>query len=97
MKSEELLASATRLGPVHLRVVDVSAALPVWRDAVGLALLGQDNATAELGVGGKPLIVLHAGEAPHCRRSRAISSMSLSMSRHARNWRVSPPGCGRPA
>jgi len=59
--SEGLLASATRLGPVHLRVIDIAAALPVWRDAVGLDLLGEDGATAELGVDGKVLIVLHEG------------------------------------
>ena len=59
--SEELLASATYLGPVHLRVIDIAAALPVWVDAVGLAVLGDDGATVGLGVDGKALIVLHAG------------------------------------
>jgi catechol 2,3-dioxygenase len=38
MKSEDLLANATRLGPVHLRVIDIAAALPLWRDVVGLAV-----------------------------------------------------------
>ena len=61
MKSEELLPYTTRLGPVHLRVIDITAALPVWCDAVGLAVLGQKSATAELGVVGKVLIVLHGG------------------------------------
>ena len=61
MKSVDLLPDATRLGPVHLRVVDIPAALPVWRDAVGLAVLGQKGATVELGVAGKVLIVLHGG------------------------------------
>jgi len=59
--SEELLASATFLGPVHLRVVDIAAALPVWVDAVGLAVLGDDGRAVGLGVDGKALIVLHAG------------------------------------
>ena len=78
MKSEELLASATRLGPVHLRVIDIPAALPVWRDAVGLAVLGQDDATAELGVDGKPLIVLHAGaSAPLPPKSRDLFHVAV--------------------
>jgi catechol 2,3-dioxygenase len=59
--SEDLLASATHLGAVHLRVVDIPAALPVWVDAVGLAVLGGEGAVAELGVDGKTLLVLHEG------------------------------------
>ncbi|TGP32736.1 catechol 1,2-dioxygenase, partial [bacterium M00.F.Ca.ET.228.01.1.1] len=59
--SDGLLAGATHLGPVHLRVIDITAALPVWRDAVGLSLLGEDDAVAGLGVDGKALIVLHEG------------------------------------
>lgn len=61
MKSQEILADTTRLGPVHLRVVDIPAALPVWRDVVGLSTLTRDGGIAELGVDGKTLIVLHAG------------------------------------
>jgi catechol 2,3-dioxygenase len=61
MKSQELLPNAMRLGSVHLRVIDIPAALPVWRDAVGLAVLGQEGATVELCVDGKVLIVLHGG------------------------------------
>ena len=61
MTSQEILANATRLDPVHLRVVDIPAALPVWRDVVGLATLSRNNGTAELGVDGKTLIVLHDG------------------------------------
>lgn len=29
MKSQEILANTIRLGPVHLRVVDIPASLPV--------------------------------------------------------------------
>ncbi|WP_244661698.1 VOC family protein [Mesorhizobium huakuii] len=61
MKSQEILASTTHLGPVHLRVVDIPAALPVWRDVVGLSTQTRDGGIAELGVDGKILIVLHAG------------------------------------
>ncbi|TPI47534.1 catechol 1,2-dioxygenase [Mesorhizobium sp. B2-9-1] len=65
-----LLSPVTRLGPVHLKVTDVPAALNVWRDALGLALLGEDATMAELGAGGRTLIVLHAGaEAPLPQKS----------------------------
>ena len=60
---EGLLSPATRLGPVHLRVTDIPAALTVWRDTLGLVLVGGDDMTAELGAGGRTLIVLHAGAA----------------------------------
>ncbi|SFP39279.1 catechol 2,3-dioxygenase [Mesorhizobium sp. NFR06] len=59
--NEGLLSQATRLGPVHLKVTDIPAALTVWRDTVGLVPVGKDDATAELGAGGRTLIVLHAG------------------------------------
>ncbi|MDX8481683.1 VOC family protein [Mesorhizobium sp. VK24D] len=58
---EGLLSPATRLGPVHLRVTDIPAALTIWRDTLGLALVGEDAVTAELGAGGRTLIVLHTG------------------------------------
>ncbi|MDG4895074.1 VOC family protein [Mesorhizobium sp. WSM4976] len=58
---EGLLSQATRLGPVHLKVTDIPSALTVWRDTLGLALAGEDAAQAELGAGGRTLIVLHAG------------------------------------
>ncbi|MGT2468487.1 VOC family protein [Mesorhizobium atlanticum] len=56
-----MLSQATRLGPVHLKVTDIPSALTVWRDTLGLALAGEDAAQAELGAGGRTLIVLHAG------------------------------------
>lgn len=58
---EGLLSQATRLGPVHLKVTDIPAALTVWRDTLGLAPAGEDAAQAQLGAGGRTLIVLHAG------------------------------------
>ncbi|TIO54650.1 MAG: hypothetical protein E5X80_06940 [Mesorhizobium sp.] len=64
MKSQEILANATRLGPVHLRVVDISAALPVWRDVVGLSTLTRGSGIVELGVDGKTLIVLRSRGKP---------------------------------
>jgi catechol 2,3-dioxygenase len=58
---EGLLSQATRLGPVHLRVTDTPAALTVWRGTLGLTLFNEDDAAAELGAGGRTLVVLHAG------------------------------------
>ncbi|MER8387109.1 hypothetical protein NKH14_16595 [Mesorhizobium sp. M1380] len=49
MKSQGTLANPTRLGPVHLRVAE-PAALPVWRDVVGLSTLTRDGEIADLGV-----------------------------------------------
>ncbi|TGR00944.1 hypothetical protein EN833_30450 [Mesorhizobium sp. M4B.F.Ca.ET.190.01.1.1] len=61
MKSQEIRANTARLGPVHLRVVDIPAALPVWREVVGLSTLIREGGIAELGVDGNTLIVLHSG------------------------------------
>ncbi|WP_224710020.1 VOC family protein [Mesorhizobium sp. CA5] len=73
-----LLSPVTRLGPVHLKVTDVPAALNVWRDALGLALLGEDATMAELGAGGRTLIVLHAGaEAPLPQKSRDLFHVAV--------------------
>ncbi|RWF42448.1 MAG: catechol 1,2-dioxygenase, partial [Mesorhizobium sp.] len=58
---EGLLSQATCLGPVHLKVTDIPAALTVWRDTLGLAPAGEDAVLAQLGAGGRTLIVLHAG------------------------------------
>ena len=55
MKSQEILANATRLGPVHLRVVDISAALPVWRDVVGLSTLTRSAGSSNSASTARPL------------------------------------------
>ncbi|RRH87438.1 catechol 1,2-dioxygenase [Mesorhizobium tamadayense] len=75
---EGLLSQATRLGPVHLRVTDIPAALTVWRDTLGLALVGGDAVTAELGAGGRTLIVLHAGaEVALPQKSRGLFHVAI--------------------
>ncbi|CDX20391.1 Glyoxalase/bleomycin resistance protein/dioxygenase [Mesorhizobium sp. ORS 3324] len=75
---EGLLSQATRLGPVHLRVTDIPAALTVWRDTLGLGLVGEDTATAELGAGGRTLIVLHAGaNVPLPQKSRDLFHVAI--------------------
>ena len=73
-----LLSGATRLGPVHLRVTDIPAALTVWRDTLGLRLGGEDQAMAELGAGGRTLIVLHAGATtPLPQKSRDLFHVAV--------------------
>jgi catechol 2,3-dioxygenase len=75
---EGLLSQATCLGPVHLRVTDIPAALTVWRDTLGLSLAGEDAAQAELGAGGRTLIVLHAGaETPLPQKSRDLFHVAI--------------------
>ncbi|MDX8465995.1 VOC family protein [Mesorhizobium sp. VK23B] len=75
---EGLLSQATRLGPVHLRVTDIPAALTVWRDTLGLALVNEDDATAKLGAGGRTLIVLHAGaQTPLPQKSRDLFHVAI--------------------
>ncbi|MDG4882906.1 VOC family protein [Mesorhizobium sp. WSM4884] len=75
---EGLLSQATRLGPVHLKVTDIPAALTVWRDTLGLVLVGEDDAIAELGAGGGTLIVLHAGASvPLPQKSRDLFHVAI--------------------
>ncbi|RAZ84349.1 catechol 1,2-dioxygenase [Mesorhizobium hawassense] len=75
---EGLLSPVTRLGPVHLRVTDVPAALNVWRDTLGLQVLDENAALAELGAGGRMLIVLHAGaEVPLSQKSRDLFHVAI--------------------
>ncbi|OHV86504.1 VOC family protein [Mesorhizobium sp. ORS 3428] len=75
---EGLLSGATRLGPVHLRVTDIPAALAVWRDTLGLGLDGEDRAIARLGAGGRTLIVLHAGaNVPLPQKSRGLFHVAI--------------------
>jgi len=58
---QALVPATTRLGPVHIAVTDPEKALAVWRDLVGLTLLGRDDGAIRLGAGGRTLIVLHPG------------------------------------
>ncbi|RTM05416.1 MAG: catechol 1,2-dioxygenase [Hyphomicrobiales bacterium] len=73
-----LLSQATRLGPVHLRVTDIPAALTVWLGTLGLTLFNEDDAVAELGAGGRTLIMLHAGaEVPLPQKSRDLFHVAI--------------------
>ncbi|MER9222313.1 hypothetical protein NKI48_25980 [Mesorhizobium sp. M0644] len=95
MKSQEILANTTRLGPVNLRVVDIPAGLPVWRDVVGLSTLTRDGGIAELGVDGKTLIALHAGATTVLpSKSRDLFHIAIHVTTRKELARVAP-GCGR--
>ncbi len=59
--SAALVPAVTRLGPVTLAVTDADRALAVWRDLVGLTLIGRTAAELRLGAGGRTLIVLRPG------------------------------------
>lgn len=75
---ERLLSQATCLGPVHLKVTDIPAALTVWRDTLGLEPTGENDAVAELGAGGRTLIVLHAGaQTPLPQKSRDLFHIAI--------------------
>ncbi|MFB2585267.1 VOC family protein [Herbiconiux liukaitaii] len=63
MSSTEILASATTMGAVTLRVGHLDRMVAYYRDAVTLDVLSQEGDTAVLGRGGVPSIVLqHAPE-----------------------------------
>lgn len=57
-----LLADATRLGGVHLRVRDLDASIPFYTRVIGLTVHERDDdaALATLGAGGEAIVTLHA-------------------------------------
>jgi catechol 2,3-dioxygenase len=61
-----LLADATRLGGVHVKVTDLDRSLPFYTGVVGLTLAQRDGDSATLGAGAEPIVTLHAD--PHARR-----------------------------
>lgn len=61
VRSEPTLPLATRLGPVRIGVTDRERALAIWRDVVGLELIGEDAEALHLGAGGRELITLELG------------------------------------
>lgn len=61
VRTAPALPLTTTLGPVHVAVTDKTQALAIWRDVVGLELMGEVGNELSLGVGGKVLIVLETG------------------------------------
>src|SRR3954447_2751655 len=50
-----LLPADTRLGTVHLAITDAGRALAVWRDLLGLTVIGEEDGALSLGTGGQVL------------------------------------------
>lgn len=67
------IAAATRIGPVHLDVADLSRSLAYYEDAIGLVIRERDAETAFLGAGGEDLLVLR--ERPGASPSRGFSGL----------------------
>ena len=61
VRSAPALPLTTKLGPVHIAVIDKGRALSIWRDVVGLELLSEEGNELRLGAGGEVLIVLETG------------------------------------
>ena len=49
------------LGPARYLVQDVGASVAVWRDLIGLQVLGCDGHGARLGLGGRDMVILTGG------------------------------------
>jgi catechol 2,3-dioxygenase len=71
----------TRIGPVHLTVTDVDRSITFYRQVIGLALLGRGGASAALGAGTEPLIVLTGlpTASPRPRRATGLYHVALLM------------------
>jgi catechol 2,3-dioxygenase len=52
------IPAGTTVGAVHLTVSDLERSLDYYRDSVGLSVIDRTGGQAELGAGGKPLLVL---------------------------------------
>ncbi len=61
--SPPLVPVETRLGAVRLAVTDAPRALSVWRDLLGLAILGEEEGAIRLGAGDRTLVILELGSA----------------------------------
>jgi catechol 2,3-dioxygenase len=61
VRSTPTLPLTTRLGPVRIAVRNREQALAIWRDVVGLELIGEDAEALHLGADGKELITLELG------------------------------------
>ena len=73
-----ILPKETRLGPVHIAVADEGRALPVWRDLVGLTVLGRDEQGIRLGAGEHTLVVLEPGaERPVVRNTSGLYHVAI--------------------
>lgn len=73
-----ILPKDTPLGPVHIAVTDETRALAVWRDLVGLTVLGHEDGKVRLGVDRKTLIILEPGaERPAVKNTSGLYHVAL--------------------
>lgn len=78
IRSEPLLPLTTRLGPVRIAVTDRDKALAIWRDVVGLAVIGETVSEMTLGVGPQVLITLELGAArPVVQKSLGLYHVAI--------------------
>ncbi len=88
---------ATEIGLVSLTVADLARSVAFYTDAIGLALLAQEHATATLGVAGKPLLLLteRVGARPWPREQRSYTGLyhfailvptRAALGRFVRHW-----------
>lgn len=59
IRTAPVLPLESTLGPVHISVTDANKALLIWRDVVGLRVIGQTASRIDLGVSSDVMIVLH--------------------------------------
>lgn len=61
LRTDPLLPLETVFGPLTLKVRDADAALSIWRDVVGLEVIGDVEGVLRLGVNGRVMIILETG------------------------------------
>lgn len=78
VRSAPKLPLSTTLGPVRLAVTGRDTALAIWRDVVGLQLLGEPSGLLQLGAGGRVLIELETGAArPVVRNTTGLYHVAI--------------------
>jgi catechol 2,3-dioxygenase len=72
---------AAHIGPVHLTVTELDRSITFYREVIGLELLGRRDATAALGAGGAPLLILTGlpSALPHPRRTTGLYHVAILM------------------
>ena len=84
VRSAPALPLSTRLGAVRIGVTDRDTALAIWRDVVGLELVGEDGRVLALGVGGTVLIELETGAVrPVVQRSIGLYHVAIHVPKRA--------------
>ena len=76
----------TEMGLLALSVSDLRRSLEYYTDAVGFQVLHQDETSAPLGAGGRPLLLLthHPGAQAWPRGGRSARALSVETGRHSR-------------